>query len=382
MQEWHLSAGSPLSLRFAADARLKRTDYTDDQSWEIALGGPEEPFLTFQTRYGGRVNLARLAPMWAVAGRVLYTVSALVERPIVRAFAPSYGRVTAQLTETLSLSSELFIFESRTAGGRFTLHNAAESPVAVRLELVAQALREEKPLDMHVLSLEDGTEALHLGRAGNLNPILVLENAKAPPPRFAATPQAPKLISVFEVPARGSFALRWVHSGQVFMKDSLQTAFFWLRRADWAAELRRIEQLSAQTLSFETGDPDWDAALAFSQQVALRSFVNATGSLPYDSFVSARIPSRGWSRAGMAAITAGNGAGRARSWRRWRCRPWRRARRRWRSTRCATSSPSARAMASSITSRAWAVSAPNCSARRSWRARRGRSTSRPKIERS
>ncbi len=298
MQEWHLSAGSPLSMRFAADARLKRTDYTDDQSWEIAFGGAEEPSLTFQTRYGGRVNLARLAPMWAVAGRLLYTGSALAERPTLRAFAPSYARVSAKLTESLSLISELFVFESRTAGGRFTLHNAAESPVEVRLELVAQVLRDEKPLDMHVLSLEDGTEALHLGRAGNLNPILVLENAKAPPPRFAATPQAPKLISAFAVPARGSFALRWVHSGQVFMKDSLQTAFFWLRRADWAAELRKIEQLSAQTLSFQTGDPDLDAALAFSQQVALRSFVNATGSLPYDSFVSARIPSRGWSPRG------------------------------------------------------------------------------------
>ncbi|MCS6871053.1 MAG: hypothetical protein NZ571_06305 [Anaerolineae bacterium] len=298
MQEWHLTAESPLSMRFAADARLKRTDYTDDQSWEIAFGGSEEPSLIFQTRYGGRVNLARLVPMWIIDGRTVYTSMALAERPALRAFAPSYAKVTAKLTNALSLTSELFVFESRAAGGRFTLHNSSAEPIEVRLELAAQVMRDQKQIDMNVLSLEDGTDALHLGRAGNLNPILLLENAKAPVARFVATPQSPKLISIFSVPANGNFAIRWTHSGQISMKDSLQTAFFWLRRADWDAELRKIEQLSAETLVFETGDPDLDAALAFSQNVALRSFVNATGSLPHASFVSARIPARGWSPRG------------------------------------------------------------------------------------
>jgi hypothetical protein len=72
MQEWHLTAESPLSMRFAADARLKRTDYADDQSWEIAFGEADAPFLTFQTRYGGRVNIARLVPMFALEGRTIY----------------------------------------------------------------------------------------------------------------------------------------------------------------------------------------------------------------------------------------------------------------------------------------------------------------------
>jgi len=298
MQAWHLTAESPLAMRFAADARLKRTDYTDDHAWEITFGDTEEPFLTFQTRYGGRVSLARLVPMWIVDGRTIYTSAALAERPVLRAFAPSYAKVTAKLTDSLSLTGELFVFESRAAGGRFTLHNQASAPIQVRLDLVAQVVRDQKPIDMNVLSLEDGTEALHMGRAGDLNPILLLENAKAPPPRFVATPQAPKLIVTLSVPAEGSIAVRWAHSSQRTTRDSLQTAFFWLRRADWDSELRQIERLSAQTLTFETGDPDLDAALAFSQHVALRSFINATGSLPNASFVAARIPSRGWSPRG------------------------------------------------------------------------------------
>jgi hypothetical protein len=299
MQEWHLNAESPLSMRFAADARLKRTDYTDDQSWEITFGGTEEPSLTFQTRYGGRVNIARLVPMWVLDGRTVYASMALAERPVLRAFSPSYAKVTAKLTNSLLLTSELFVFESRAVGGRFTLHNSSADAIEVRLEMVAQVMRDDKQLDMNILSLEDGTDALHLGRVSNLNPVLLLENAKAPPvARFPGTPIAPKLVSLFSVPANGSLALRWVHGGQISMKDSLQTAFFWLRRADWDAELRKVEQLSAEILSFQTGDADLDAALAFSSAVALRSFVNATGSLPNASFVSARIPSRGWSPRG------------------------------------------------------------------------------------
>lgn len=299
MREWHLTAESPLAMRFAADARLMRTDYTDDHSWEITFGDAEQPFLTFQTRYGGRVNIARLVPMWTLEGRTIYTSAALAERPALRAFAPSYARVTAKLTQTLSLTSEFFVFESRAAGGRFTLHNSGESPIEVRLEMMAQVMRDDKPIDMNVLSLEDGTEALHMGRAGDLNPVLLMENAKSlSAARLAAMPMSPKLVSAFSVPANGSFAVRWTHSGQVLTRDSLQTAFFWLRRADWSAELRQIEQLSAETLTFETGDEELDAALAFSAHVALRSFVNATGSLPNASFVSARIPSRGWSPRG------------------------------------------------------------------------------------
>ena len=299
MQEWHLTAESPLSMRFAADARLKRTDYTDDQSWEIAFGEADAPFLTFQTRYGGRVNIARLVPMFTLEGRTIYTSAALAERPVLRAFAPSYAKVTAKLTPTLSLTSEFFVFESRAAGGRFTLHNSAQSPIDVRLELVAQVMRNDKQIDMNVLSLEDGTDALHMGHAGDLNPVLLMENAKSPPAmHLVAMPISPKLVSALSVPANGSVAVRWTHGGQALTRDSLQTAFFWLRRADWSAELRQIEQLSAELLTFETGDADLDAALAFSAHVALRSFVNATGSLPHASFVSARIPSRGWSPRG------------------------------------------------------------------------------------
>ena len=54
MREWQLKAGDPLAMRFAADVRLGRTDYADDQSWEVMFGTADEPALSVQTRYAAR----------------------------------------------------------------------------------------------------------------------------------------------------------------------------------------------------------------------------------------------------------------------------------------------------------------------------------------
>src|SRR5262249_8413315 len=53
--------------------------------------------------------------------------------------------------------------------------------------------------------------------------------------------------------------------------------------------------------SIETGDSELDAALAWSNQIALRSFITATESLKHPSFVTARIPSRGFSPNGTGS---------------------------------------------------------------------------------
>ena len=62
MQTWNLGAGDPLSLTLAADARLTSTNYTDDQIWELSLGGGEPAALALQTTYGLRAHWMRLFP--------------------------------------------------------------------------------------------------------------------------------------------------------------------------------------------------------------------------------------------------------------------------------------------------------------------------------
>jgi hypothetical protein len=64
MREWQLTQASPMAPRIAADARTGRTNLYDDQVWQLRLGQPDEPAVTLETRYGGRVGLARVVPVW------------------------------------------------------------------------------------------------------------------------------------------------------------------------------------------------------------------------------------------------------------------------------------------------------------------------------
>ena len=43
MRDWHLTANDPIAPRIAADARSGRTTFDDDQTWQLRLGGPQEP---------------------------------------------------------------------------------------------------------------------------------------------------------------------------------------------------------------------------------------------------------------------------------------------------------------------------------------------------
>lgn len=292
MRDWQLTADSPLSLRFAADARLGRTEYLDDQSWEIALGGPEEPALAFQTRYGGRAGLARLVPMFMLDGRAIYESMGFAGRPVLRHFTPNYALITARLMNNLLLTAELWVMASHVVGGRFTLENTSDQRISGELHLFAQVVRDGQQVSMNLLTLEDASMALHLGVIGNLNPVLLLEKASDIRPPAGTSP---RLITSLIIPAHEKLTLRWTHGGRTSLNDSLQSAYRWLHRVDWQAELRRLEQISDAQIQAETGNPDWDAALAFGQQVALRSLVGPTGSLPNASFVTARIPARGFS---------------------------------------------------------------------------------------
>src|SRR5262249_5454045 len=155
-----------------------------------------------------------------------------------------YARVTAQPTPVLSFTFELWVMESQAVGGRFTLENTTSEPLTVRLELFAQVVREGKTIDMNLLGLDDSGVALHLGKAGGLNPILLLEGAKA----IQTEPGehvSPKLSAPITVPAGGKVAVRWVHAGRPSTEESLLSAYKWLYKTDWDAAVRKIEALNA-----------------------------------------------------------------------------------------------------------------------------------------
>lgn len=293
MREWHLTASDPMSPRIAADARSGRTLYRDDQTWQLRLGQPDEPALTLETRYGGRVGLARLVPLWFVGRRQIYEAQGYHAPPVLTAFAPDYLRVKADLTLALHLTYEFWAMESQAVGGRFTVTNSSDHPQELTFSLSAQAVRENETLQMYFLTLEGGQAALQLGRLPNLQPVLLLENADP-----AETTKSRLSRAAIVAPGQ-SMTFRWVLGSHTNRDDSLILAHKWLSAADWSPYFDYIETLTALRPEVETGDPAFDSALAWSQHLVMRSFLAATGSLPYPSFVSSRKPSQGYALSGV-----------------------------------------------------------------------------------
>ncbi|MBI5669479.1 MAG: hypothetical protein HZC41_15865 [Chloroflexi bacterium] len=295
LRRWQLNATDPLSLQLAADARLCPTDYTDDQAWELTLGTLDSPALVLATRYGGRAGLVSLLPMWNHDGRAFYQAQAYAKPPYVTGFAPGYLRVQATLTSQLALQAEYWVMESHAVGARFTVANAHVEPTTVRLDLFAHIGMSGKEMPPRLLPLPGGESALHLGKIGNLHPVVALAGASA---TDADNPLVtPKIGRTVTIEGRQKAVFQWVHAGLHSPNESLTLAQHWLKQ-DWDKYFKRIEQAAEALPDIETGDADLDATIAFSTQQLVHSALKPARSLPYHSFVAVRGPGRGFSPRG------------------------------------------------------------------------------------
>lgn len=291
MRNWQLGATDPLALRLAADVRHFRTDYADDQIWELRIGQGQAPPLALETRYGGRCGLARLAPIWIIDGRPIYEAAGFAGQPMLHTFWPSYLRLTARPVSHLALEAEYWAIESHVVGGRFTFANKGQQPIQVGVDLLAQVMTEMREHEIGLLTFSGRRQALHVRDVGNLQPVVLLENALSGPGQT-------HLSVHLTIPPGERAAVRWVHAARPVLAESLALARHWLEKQDWDAHLARLREINATTPEIATGDLACDAAIAFSYKVLLQSFVGPTGRLPYPSFVFARIPARGFSPRG------------------------------------------------------------------------------------
>ena len=259
LRRWQLTPSDPYALPLAADARLRPTDYTDDQVWEVSLGAGESPALALQTNYGGRVGLASVIPLWLLDGRMIYETQGYAKQPVITAFAPGYLRAQARLTPQLALLAEYWAIDSHTFGGRFTLSSALADPVQVRLDLFGHVGAQGKEQPLAILPVTDKTHALHLGRVGNLNPVLVLEGGTADLVDGDAV--SPKIGKMVEIGPNERGTLRWVHAGLPTARDSLAQAQYWLQQ-DWQPHLREVIRAADAIPTIETGDSDLDATIS------------------------------------------------------------------------------------------------------------------------
>jgi hypothetical protein len=282
-------------LPLAADARLSSTDYSDDQVWELTPGVIDSPALKLQTNYGGRTGLASIVPLWTHDGRIIYETQAYAQPPVITTFAPGYARIKAALTPSLLVLGEYLAFESHAIGGRFTLRNGGGKPVEVRLELFGHVGAKGKEQPLKLISLPDGLCALGIGKIGNLNPVVLLENGQAE--AITDLGVSPKIHRDLHIAAGESVTIRWVHAGRLTVRDSLALAQQWLREP-WDERVQRVQASAQEIPVIRTGDADTDRALAYAYQQLVGSFLKPTASLPFASFVATRRPADGFAGGG------------------------------------------------------------------------------------
>lgn len=304
LREWQLKPTQVFPARLAADARLSRTDYIDDQIWELAVGQHNEPALALKTTYGGRAGRISLIPMWQHNGRAVYEAQGYAVPFTLTSFAPGYLRAEGQLTLSLHITAEYRALESHAVGARFTVRNTGSSNENLTLEMLGYTLINRREERLKTGTLRDDSVVLLFGLIGNLQPALMLENGQIVTGVDGAL--TPRLGARMHIPAGSEITTRWVTAGLPDVNDSANLAFRWLHE-DWTPHFDAVNQAAEAIPQIFTGDDALDLAIAASYQQLIESFLRASGSLPFASFVARRDPRDGYS-------ARGNGADYTRGW--------------------------------------------------------------------
>lgn len=295
LRRYSLDAASAFEIQLAADARMSRTDYADDQAWSVELGVGDRAALAYQTRYGGRAGLVSLAPMWRVGDRQIYQERQYAEAPFVAHFAPNFLRVQAQITAQLRLVANFWVMESRAAGGEFNLTNDGSESLQVQLELFGHVATNDRARKLNVLTLGDYSLALHLGQIGRLNPVVTLEGASHD--IYGGRISSPKLGLKLSLAPGQSARVPFVTAAFNEITDSHSVAMNWMSRP-WTPYFERIDREAAAVPRIYTGNDSWDLTLDYSYALLLKSIMQGRDQLPQASFVANRVTNRGWSRRG------------------------------------------------------------------------------------
>lgn len=288
MRNWNLTAGDPLQLTIAADARLVLPDYFNDHIWELDLGGGDPSALGLRTTYGLRARLMRIFPRFIENGKPVNDPAEFATPPCIRSIYPNFLKVTFSPFVGVDVTAEYWIPASNVVVGRLTIANHAVIPHPMQLELVAQLI----PLEGQSMgAVQRQSVTVLQGQADDLIPVLFITGG----PQAGPGPY-PGLALPLEMPPGTRRQFGWALAATKNDQESFDLARRMVARP-LDAERARIELLNAsQTVEITTGDADWNAALALSQKTAFSLFMGPSQHLPSPSFVLSRQPDQGYSR--------------------------------------------------------------------------------------
>lgn len=305
LRQWEISEDSAYELHLASDARLSKTSYVNDQSWDILLGSGDKAALTVQTRYGGRAGLASLVPMWRFDERVIYQAQTYHNSAIITAFAPNRIIAEADILPNVHLVADHIAFNSQVMGGIYTISNNTKKTISLRLDFFGHAIVNDEEQKLAIITMAKGAgHALSLGKYARLAPVVLVDGGSSD--TIDSGNARPKVGKSITIKAGQSEAIRFIHVGLDDLRQSLAEARRWLV-ADWQGFIASIESASEAIPTIQTGNHDWDLVIACSYNRAVQSVLRANGIFPRETFVSARIPEYGFSR-------SGNGTDHPRMW--------------------------------------------------------------------
>ena len=293
LRDWTLDATHPYTLQLAADARLNRISYIDDQIWQCNIGTGDAAAISLQTKYGGRAGLVSLIPMWTYETQTIYQAQTYHKAPIVTHFAPSLIVIEAMPVPDIALEARYLALDSQTIGGVYTLRNESKHPIQLRLDIFGHVIADSKEQKPSIINLAQGGNALFLAGMDAIEPVVMMENAHIQ----EVGRVSPKIGVNFNLEPGQEMPVQWVHSGLATMRDSMIMAQRWLE-ADWQPHFENIDRAAAMVPIVQTGNTDWDTVIASSYNRLVQSFLKPAGTLPYGISVAARNPANGYSRRG------------------------------------------------------------------------------------
>jgi hypothetical protein len=290
MRKWRLKPGDPLCLTLATDARLEPTDYYNDQTWQLSLGGGTPPALAFQTTYGLRARSMRMFPCFTEGEETRMDPEEFTDPPIIEQIYPNFLQVRFMPFPEIDVQAAYWVPQSQAVAGRLSVSNRSKATRQIQLDWVGQLSAIDE--GQRLAAVEMQAASVLSGRTGDLAPVVFLTGGPK-----AGSGSYPSLRLNSELQPGET---RWYTWTQAALSDP--EASFALARSlaaqKWEAEHSRLEMANASLVEVFTGIPDWDIAFMMAQREAFSLFVGPTASLPHPSFVQNRLPDQGYSLRG------------------------------------------------------------------------------------
>jgi len=290
MREWNLSLNDPLYLILAADSRLTKPDYCDDQIWELSLSNGDPPSIRLYTNFGLRTRSFQIYPRFIENNQIIYDPLTFVRKPALRQLYPNFISLECSPFPEIDVELSYWVPNSKSIVIKLKIINHSQISRQIKLEWNAILIPSDNGEPMAPMEIK--AARVLAGRTNNLIPLVLLTSGSG-----SVIGSHQTLSQIIDLAPHNIQELMLGHAALTTLEESFDAARQ-VVTSNWDAEIARIELQNCDQIEIYTGDPDWDVAFALSQNLAYSLFMGPTDHLPERSFVLSRRTDQGFSLTG------------------------------------------------------------------------------------